>query len=68
VGHRRPFHRNKRGIKLGPNSGYSGWAYVIDREYARDPEHYVRALQLIQNDLREIFEFLEPGDEARVDF
>lgn len=61
----KPFHRNYRGIKPGPNSGYSGWAYIDDREYAKNAEHYVRALLLIQDDLRSIFEYLEPSDECR---
>ncbi len=62
----KPFHRNHRGIKLGPQSGCSGWAYIVDPEYAANAEHYVRALTLIQNDLLSIFEYLEPGDECRM--
>jgi hypothetical protein len=61
----KPFHRNYRTIKPGHNSGYSGWAYIHDRDYAKNAEHYVRALILIQNDLRSIFEYLEPSDECR---
>jgi hypothetical protein len=61
----KPFHRNYRGIKEGPNSGYSGWAYIHDRDYAKNAEHYVRACTLIQNDLQMIFEYLEPSDECR---
>ena len=47
----------------GPNSGYSQWAYIIDRDYAIAPEHYVRAFLLMQNDLVRLFEFIEPADE-----
>jgi len=61
----KPFHRNYRAIKPGPKSGYSGWAYIIDRDYAKNAEHYVRAFILIQNDLQSIFEYLEPSDECR---
>jgi hypothetical protein len=61
----KPFHRNYRAIKPGPQPGYSIWAYIHDRDYAKNPEHYVRALILIQNDLRSIFEYLEPSDECR---
>jgi hypothetical protein len=61
----KPFYRNYRTIKAGHNSGYSGWAYIHDREYAKNAEHYVRALTLIQNDLQSIFEFLEPSAESR---
>jgi hypothetical protein len=61
----KPFHRTVRRIKEGPNSGYSGWAYVEEPEYAKNPEHYVRAFTLILNDLQSIFEYLEPSDECR---
>jgi hypothetical protein len=39
------------GIIPGVNSGYSGRAYIRDREYA--------------NELQSIFEYLEPSDECR---
>ncbi len=61
----KPFHRNYRGIKPGVQSGYSGWAYIRDRQYAKNAEHYVRAFALIQNELRSTFEYLEPSDECR---
>lgn len=64
----RPFHRNVRGMKPAPNSGYSAWAYIVDREYAKDPDHYVRAFTLIQADLRDIFEYVEPSDECKSAF
>lgn len=68
MAHGKPFHRNVRGMVKGPNSGYSGWAFIEDPEYARNPEHYVRALILIQNDLKSIFEFVEPAKESRTAF
>lgn len=46
----------------GPNSGYSQWGYIVDREYANSPEHYTRAFSLIQSDLIKLFEFVEPAD------
>lgn len=61
----KPFHRNWRRLKPTANSGWSSWAYIPDREYARNAEHYVRAFILIQNDLQTIFEYLEPSDECR---
>lgn len=65
MGIAKPYHRNYRSMKSGPNSGYSGWAYITDPEYAKSAEHYVRAFTLIQNDLTSIFEYLEPSDECR---
>lgn len=64
----KPFYRNVRGIKEGPNSGYSGWAYLKDQEYAESPGHYTRVLLLILDDLRAIFEFVEPSNEGREAF
>jgi hypothetical protein len=61
----RPFHRNYRAIKPSASSGYSNWAYIRDREYAKNAEHYVRAFTLIQSELQSIFEYLEPSDECR---
>lgn len=58
----KPFHRNYRGFVNGPNSGYSQWAYIVDRSYSECPEHYVRAFLLIQSDLQRLFEFVEPSD------
>lgn len=64
----KPFHRNVRGMKLKPNSGYSGWAYIEDQDYAENAAHYTRALLLILDDLRSIFDYVEPSDEGRAAF
>jgi len=60
--HPKPFHRNYREMMQGPNSAYSDWAYIVDKQYARAPEHYVRAFKLIQGDLQRLFEYVEPSD------
>lgn len=60
----RPYHRNYRAIKEGYNSGYSDWAYIKDKKYAKAPEHYVRAFLLIQSDLLNLFNFVEPSEES----
>jgi hypothetical protein len=36
--------------------------YVLHPRFAREPEHYVRAAMLIQKDLQELFEYVEPSD------
>ncbi|WKN46255.1 hypothetical protein [Tunicatimonas pelagia] len=58
----RPFHRNYRPVKEGPNSGYSDWAYITDPNYCQNPEHYVRAFIIIQQDLLKLFQAIEPAD------
>jgi len=62
----KPVHRNYRAIKPGPNAGYSGWAYIEDHDYAKRAEHYVRAFMMIQQDLRLLFEYVEPSDQSRL--
>ncbi len=57
----KPFHRCYRSLVDAPNSGYSQWAFIVDRNYASSPEHYVRAFLPIQNDLQKLFEFVEPS-------
>lgn len=59
----KPFYRTHRAIQPGKNSGYSNWAYIVDRSYAKVPEHYVRAFLLIQSDLQRLFEYIEPADQ-----
>ena len=58
----KPFHRNYRAMIERPNSGYSSWAYIVDKEYSVAPEHYTRAFIIIQEDIRKLFEFIEPAD------
>ena len=58
----KPFHRNYRPVKPGRNSGYSSWAYIVDRGYSQNPEYYTRAFSIIQEDILKLFEFIEPAD------
>lgn len=55
-------------MKPAKNAGYSGWAYIEDRDYAENPSHFTRALLLILRDLQNLFEFVEPSEEGRTAF
>lgn len=59
---KKPYHRNFRQFADGPNSGYSSWAFIEDKDYAIAPEHYTRAFLMIQEDLLKLFEYVEPAD------
>ena len=54
-----PYHRNYREM-IGH---YSDWAYIVDKSYSNNPQHYIRAFLMIQSDLIKLFEFIEPADE-----
>lgn len=58
----KPYHHNYRQFKEGPNSGYSSWAYIVDHNYTQHPEHYTRAFSVIQQDILNLFESIEPAD------
>lgn len=61
---KKPYHRNFRGMKQGPNAGYSQWAYIIDKAYAKEPTHYIRPFLIIQRDLERLFDYIEPSDQC----
>lgn len=58
----KPYHRNHRAFVHRNNSGYSSWAYICDHEYAISPEYYTRSFLMIQKDLLNLFEYIEPAD------
>jgi hypothetical protein len=38
-------------------------SYIVDPRYAVAAQQYVRAFEIIQNDLLELFEYVEPADK-----
>lgn len=59
----RPFKRTARPEADGKYSRYGH--YVKHPEYAAEPRHYVRAFQILQKDLLELFDYVEPADTNR---
>lgn len=59
----KPFKRTVRMLSNGTYSNDGHWQYLLHPKYANDPQHYVRAFILIQDDLQKLFEFVEPCDE-----
>lgn len=37
------------------------WQYLLHKEFAQDPQHYIRAFLIIQKDLINLFEYIEPS-------
>lgn len=58
----KPYKRNARIFVDGKftEGGKSG--YILHEKYAQSPEHYIRAYLLIQKDLKELFDYIEPAD------
>ena len=55
----KPFHRSCRPFTDG---SYHLKGYLLDRRFAHDPQHYVRAFLLVQRDFLELFDYIEPAD------
>ena len=36
--------------------------YVTHPDFANSPEHYIRSFLILQKDLRELFDYVEPAD------
>lgn len=60
----KPFFRTVRAMKQNPRAA----EYILDKSYASDPLHYIRAYLLIQSDLLRLFEYIEPSDESEKSF
>ena len=65
MGITKPYKRNYRPVNPSlSNSGYSSWAYIIDKDYCKSGHSYVRAFLLILEDLKKLFEYIEPSTES----
>lgn len=63
VGIQKPFKRNVRAFVDDEYSEGGRWMYIIHAEYALAREQYIRAYLLIQKDLQELFDYIEPSDQ-----
>lgn len=59
----KPLKRTVRQLTNGTYSNDGHWQYLLHPKFANDPQHYIRAFVLIQEDLQKLFEYVEPCDE-----
>ncbi len=57
-----PYKRTARVFTDNTYSNSGRWMYVLHEKYAESPDNFVRAFQLIQKDVLELFNFVEPSD------
>lgn len=62
MGIEKPYRQIYRPIKEGYNSGYSSWAYIKHKDFADSPSTYTRAFLLLQNEIIDLFNYIEPCD------
>ena len=56
-----PYRRTCRPFVGGDYSTGGNWAYVMDPRHAVEPQHYIRAALILQKDLQELFDYVEPA-------
>ena len=59
----RPYRRTCQQFVDGKYTESGRWMYILHPKYAQSPEQYVRSFLLIQKDLQELFDYVEPADE-----
>ena len=59
---KKPFKRNIRQFTDGSFSEGGRWHYILHKDYADSPEHYIRAFLILQKDFLDLLDFVEPSD------
>ncbi|SGZ09705.1 Putative uncharacterized protein [Moritella viscosa] len=57
----KPYKRTARIFEDGSYSNGGKWQYILNPAYASNPQNYIRAFLLIQDDLKTIFNYIEPS-------
>ena len=57
----RPYKRTCRQF-VGGDYTSGGWTYVLHPKYAQSPSHYIRAFLLLQKEIQNLFDYVEPAD------
>jgi hypothetical protein len=59
----RPYRRTCRQFIDGLYFEGGRWQYIVHPKFAQSPEHYIRAFLLIQKDVQELLDYIEPADK-----
>lgn len=59
----KPYRRTCRQFTNGSYSEGGRWMYLLHKRFATDPRHYVRAFLLLQEDVLDLFSYVEPSDK-----
>lgn len=59
----KPYRRTCRQFTDGSYTDSGHWKYMLHPKFAKAPGNYIRAFQLIQKDLFDLFDYVEPADK-----
>lgn len=65
MGLKKPYKRTVRQLADGSYGNSGNSRYLKHPDYANSPEKYIRSFLLIQNDIQELFEYVEPVDNNK---
>lgn len=63
MGIKKPFKRTCRPFTDGSYSNSGKSEYLLHEDFADSPEQYIRPFLLIQKDLQNLFDYIEPADQ-----
>jgi hypothetical protein len=64
----KPYKRTVRPFASGSYFTDGHWRYITHQDFAIEPERYIHAFMLIQRDLFDLFDFVEPDDVNRASY
>ena len=59
----KPYRRTWRQFTDSRRDEGGHWKYLLHKRFAKDPQHYVRAFLILQEDLIKMFQYIEPAPE-----
>jgi hypothetical protein len=59
----KPYRRTCRQFVDGSYAEGGRWQYLLHKKFANEPQHFIRAFLMLQDDLEELFTFIEPADQ-----
>jgi len=62
----KPYKRTCRQLSDGSYSNSGNRRYLLHEDFAQDPQHYIRAYLVLQKDLINLFDYVEPCDQNLV--
>jgi hypothetical protein len=60
-----PYRRTCRQLTDGSYANSGHGQYIEHPKFAKSPEHYVRAFSLLQKDMEELFDYVEPSEQNK---
>ena len=58
----KPYKRTVRQHSNGSYTESGRWMYILDNDYANEPLGFIRSYKIIEKDIKNLFDYIEPAD------